>query len=107
MIPPATMTIRNCLRVAPIAASMPSWRWRRAAIAANPAAATRETSSSRTVTSASATAAVFAWVLGPRACHTSGPRNEARNAPNRAGVVSSSTVTVCGRLADAGETRAN
>src|SRR6266542_2689057 len=50
MAPPATMTIRSCLRVAPIAASMPSWRWRRAAITAKPAAATRETRSSKTVT---------------------------------------------------------
>src|ERR1035438_9334178 len=35
--PPVTMTIRSCLRVAPMAASMPSWRWRRAAIEAGAA----------------------------------------------------------------------
>src|ERR1700691_4083840 len=41
--PPATMTIRSCRRVAPMAASMPSWRWRRAAITADAAAAARAT----------------------------------------------------------------
>ena len=42
------------------------------------------------------------WVLGPRACETSGPRKEARKASNPSGLASSSTVTLCGRAADEG-----
>ena len=105
--PPVTMTIRSCLRVAPIAASMPSWRWRRAAITAKPAAATRETRSSKAVTAPSTPPATAPWVLAPRACHSSGPRKAARKAAKLAGLAFSSTVTDCGGPAPAGETRAN
>jgi hypothetical protein len=47
--PLATITSRRCFSVAPIAASMPSWRIRRWATTTNPAAAISETSSSTTV----------------------------------------------------------
>ena len=49
----------------------------------------------------------LAWVLGPRACHSSGPRNDARKAPKLAGLASSSTVTDCGGPAHEGVTRTN
>ena len=105
--PPATMTSRSCLRVAPIAASIPSWRWRRAAMTAKAAAATRETSTIRTVTAPSAPAATAAWVLAPRACHSSGPWKVSLKAANAAGLASSRTVTPCAGPAADGGTSAN
>ena len=49
MAPLATMTSRVCFAVAPTAASMPSWRSRRWATTAKPAAATSEMSRNSTV----------------------------------------------------------
>ena len=51
--------------------------------------------------------ATAAWVLAPRACHSSGPRYRSRKAPKLAGLAFSSTVTDCGGPAPAGVTRTN
>ena len=59
-------TRRKCLAVAPIAASMPSWRSRRCAITAKPAAATRQTRSRTNVESTSTRTAAVAFSACPR-----------------------------------------
>ena len=64
--PLATITSRTCFWVAPIAASIPSWRSRRWATTTNPAAAIRQTSSRTTVDMPRVTAAAVTAVFSPR-----------------------------------------
>ena len=64
--PLATITRRRCRSVAPMAASSPSWRWRRWATTTNPAAATRPTSAMARVTTTSTTAATAGVVVAER-----------------------------------------
>ncbi len=61
MAPVASMTSRTWRCVAPIATSMPSWRWRRWATTTKAAAASSPTSASASVVTARTTAAIAAW----------------------------------------------
>ena len=74
---------------------------------AKAAAATRETSTIRTVTAPSVPAATAPWVLALGACHTSWPRNAFLKALKAAGLASSRTVTSWAGPAADGGTSAN